>query len=59
MSEFDVVWDEQACAVKNSEAASQRHTAGLAKEGIAPPDGEDSQGSEDASDDPIRSVEPD
>ena len=40
VSEFDVVCDEQARAVKNSEAASQRHAAGLSKEGVAPPEGD-------------------
>ena len=43
VSEFDVVCDEQAQAVKNSEAASQRHAAGLSNEGVAPPEGDDSQ----------------
>jgi hypothetical protein len=46
VSEFDIVCDEQARAVKNSEAASQRHAAGLSKEGVAPPEGDDSQDDE-------------
>ncbi|KAK4842083.1 hypothetical protein QYF36_015472 [Acer negundo] len=33
--------------VKNSEAASQRHAAGLAKEGIAPPDDDNAEDSKD------------
>ncbi|KAK4856246.1 hypothetical protein QYF36_015660 [Acer negundo] len=41
LNEFDVVCDSAARAVKKSEVASQRHAAGLAKEGIAPPDGDD------------------
>ncbi|KAK0571754.1 hypothetical protein LWI29_020980 [Acer saccharum] len=36
--DFDTVCDLQARAVKNSEAASKRHAAGLAKDGIASPD---------------------
>ncbi|KAK0574533.1 hypothetical protein LWI29_025093 [Acer saccharum] len=39
--DFDTVCDLQARAVKNSEAISKRHVAGLAKEGIASPDGGD------------------
>jgi hypothetical protein len=42
VSEFDIICDEQARAVKNAEAASQRHAAGLSKEGVAPPEGDDS-----------------
>ena len=42
VSEFDIICDEQARAVKNAEATSQRHAAGLHKEGVAPPDGDDS-----------------
>ncbi|KAK0582319.1 hypothetical protein LWI29_024133 [Acer saccharum] len=38
LCDFDTVCDLQARAVKNSEAASKRHAAGLAKEGIASPD---------------------
>ncbi|KAK0586720.1 hypothetical protein LWI29_011332 [Acer saccharum] len=37
-------------AVKNFEAASKRHAAGLAKEGIAGPDGDDPSDGEDAGD---------
>ena len=47
MSDFDTVCDFQARAVKNSEAASKRHAAGLAKEGIASPDGDDPSDGED------------
>ena len=36
--------------MKNSEAASKRHAAGLAKEGIAGPDGDDPSNGEDAGD---------
>ncbi|KAK0577469.1 hypothetical protein LWI29_033344 [Acer saccharum] len=49
LCDFDTVCDLQARAVKNSEAASKRHAAGLAKEGIAgldsdePSDGEDAE----------------
>lgn len=59
VSDFNVVCDEQARAVKNSEADSQRHVIGLVKEGIASLDGEDSQNSEDAGNDPAHNVEPD
>ncbi|KAK0589958.1 hypothetical protein LWI29_020625 [Acer saccharum] len=38
LCDFDTVCDLQARAVKNSEAASKRHAAGLAKDGIASPD---------------------
>ncbi|KAK0603936.1 hypothetical protein LWI29_010302 [Acer saccharum] len=37
-------------AVKNSKAASKRHVAGLAKEGIAGPDGDEPSDGEDAGD---------
>ena len=56
MSEFDLVCDEQARSVANSAAASQRHAAGLAKEGIAPHEGDDSQGSEDVGGVPARTT---
>ena len=36
--------------MKNSEAASKRHAASLAKEGIASPDGDDHTDGEEASD---------
>ncbi|KAK0578548.1 hypothetical protein LWI29_012027 [Acer saccharum] len=39
-------------AVKNSEAASKRHAAGLAKEGIASPDGDDHTDGEETGDVP-------
>ncbi|KAK0577614.1 hypothetical protein LWI29_035816 [Acer saccharum] len=49
LCDFDTVCDLQAQAVKNSEAASKRHAAGLAKDGIASPDGDDhSDGGEEA-----------
>ncbi|KAK0581189.1 hypothetical protein LWI29_011150 [Acer saccharum] len=48
--DFDTVCDLQARAVKNSEAASKRHAAGLAKEGIASPDGDDHSDGEEAGD---------
>ncbi|KAK1588237.1 hypothetical protein Q3G72_021207 [Acer saccharum] len=51
--------DVQAWAVKNFEAASQRHAAGLAKERIASPDGDDPSDGEDASDGPRGGAEPD
>ncbi|KAK0582902.1 hypothetical protein LWI29_030944 [Acer saccharum] len=38
LCDFDTVCDLQARAVKNSEAKSKRHAAGLAKDGIAGPD---------------------
>ncbi|KAK0581705.1 hypothetical protein LWI29_016980 [Acer saccharum] len=38
LCDFDTVCDLQARTVKNFEAASKRHAAGLAKEGIASPD---------------------
>ena len=46
MSEFDVVCDKQARAVKNCKTAIQRHAAGLSNEGVTPPEGDNSQGSE-------------
>ncbi|KAK0578755.1 hypothetical protein LWI29_015694 [Acer saccharum] len=48
--DFDRVCDLQARAVKNSEAASKRHAAGLAKEGVASPDGGDPSDDEDTGD---------
>ncbi|KAK0608199.1 hypothetical protein LWI29_027025 [Acer saccharum] len=48
--DFDTVCDLQARVVKNSEAASKRHAAGLAKERIASPDGGDPSDSEEAGD---------
>ncbi|KAK0575463.1 hypothetical protein LWI29_001021 [Acer saccharum] len=51
LCDFDIVCDLQARAVKNSEAASKRHAAGLAKDEIAGPDGDDhSDGGEEADD---------
>ncbi|KAK0591192.1 hypothetical protein LWI29_036709 [Acer saccharum] len=50
LCDFDTVCDLQARAVKNSEAASKRHAAGLAKEGIAGPDGDEPSDGEDAGD---------
>ncbi|KAK0574025.1 hypothetical protein LWI29_017136 [Acer saccharum] len=50
LCDFDTVCDLQARAVKNSEAASKRHAAGLAKEGIASPDGDDHTDGEEAGD---------
>ncbi|KAK0571468.1 hypothetical protein LWI29_016523 [Acer saccharum] len=50
MCDFDTVCDLQARAVKNFEAASKRHAAGLAKEGIASPDGDDPSDGEEAGD---------
>ena len=50
MCDFDTVCDLQARAVKNSEAASKRHAAGLSKEGIASPDGGDPSDGEEAGD---------
>ena len=43
VSDFDIVCDEQARAVKNSEVASQRHATGLSKEGVAPLEGDNFQ----------------
>ncbi|KAK0574470.1 hypothetical protein LWI29_024178 [Acer saccharum] len=48
--DFDTVCDLQARVVKNSEAASKRHAVGLAKEGIASPDGGDPSDSEEVGD---------
>ncbi|KAK0585643.1 hypothetical protein LWI29_031746 [Acer saccharum] len=48
--DFDRVCDLQARAVKNSKAASKRHAAGLAKEGVASPDGGDPSDDEDTGD---------
>ncbi|KAK1580982.1 hypothetical protein Q3G72_001883 [Acer saccharum] len=48
--DFDRVCDLQARAVKNSEAASKRHAAGLAKEGVASPDGDDPSDDEETGD---------
>ncbi|KAK0576949.1 hypothetical protein LWI29_025733 [Acer saccharum] len=50
LCDFDTVCDLQARAVKNSEAASKRHAAGLAKDGIAGPDGDDHSDGEEAGD---------
>ncbi|KAK0578023.1 hypothetical protein LWI29_003785 [Acer saccharum] len=50
LCDFDTVYYLQARAVKNSEAASKRHAAGLAKEGIAGPDGDGPSDGEDAGD---------
>ncbi|KAK0598870.1 hypothetical protein LWI29_000210 [Acer saccharum] len=50
LCDFDTICDLQAQAVKNSEAASKRHAAGLAKEGIASPDGDDPSDGEEAGD---------
>ncbi|KAK1584525.1 hypothetical protein Q3G72_033734 [Acer saccharum] len=50
LCDFDTVCDLQAQAVKNSEAASKRHAAGLAKEGIAGPDGGNPSDGEEAGD---------
>ena len=50
VSDFDAVCDLQAQAVKNSEAASKRHAAGLAMEEIASPDGDDPSDGEDVGD---------
>ncbi|KAK0582668.1 hypothetical protein LWI29_028346 [Acer saccharum] len=58
LCDFDTVCDLQARAVKNSEAASKRHAAGLAKEGIAGPDGDDPSDGEDAGDVTGGGVEP-
>ncbi|KAK0585069.1 hypothetical protein LWI29_023016 [Acer saccharum] len=48
--DFDRVCDLQARAVKNFEAASKRHAAGLAKEDVASPDGGDPSDDEDTGD---------
>ncbi|KAK0579023.1 hypothetical protein LWI29_019784 [Acer saccharum] len=50
MCDFDTVCDLQAWAVKNSEAASKRYAAGLAKEGIDGPNGDDPSDGEDDGD---------
>ncbi|KAK0580102.1 hypothetical protein LWI29_036384 [Acer saccharum] len=50
MCDFDTVCDLQGRTVKNSEAASKRHAAGLAKEGIAGQDGDDPSDGEDTGD---------
>ncbi|KAK0577115.1 hypothetical protein LWI29_027927 [Acer saccharum] len=51
--DFDTVCDLQARAVKNSEAASKRHAAGLAKEGIVSPNGDDPLDGEEAANTPV------
>ena len=56
VSEFDAVCDQQARSVVNSAAASQRYAAGLAKERIAPPEGDDSQDSGDVGGAPVRTA---
>ncbi|KAK0572445.1 hypothetical protein LWI29_031558 [Acer saccharum] len=48
--DFDRVCDLQAQVVKNSEAASKRHAAGLAKEGVASLDGGDPSDDENIGD---------
>ncbi|KAK0593318.1 hypothetical protein LWI29_034712 [Acer saccharum] len=50
LCDFDTIYDLQARAVKNSEAASKRHAAGLSKEGIASLDGGDPSDGEEAGD---------
>ncbi|KAK0596261.1 hypothetical protein LWI29_014178 [Acer saccharum] len=50
LCDFDTICDLQARAVKNSEAASKRHAAGLAKEEITGPEGDDPSDGEDAGD---------
>ncbi|KAK0574719.1 hypothetical protein LWI29_028069 [Acer saccharum] len=50
LCDFDTVCDLQARVLKNSEAANKRHATGLAKEGIAGPDGDDPSDGEDAGD---------
>ncbi|KAK0579968.1 hypothetical protein LWI29_034168 [Acer saccharum] len=50
LCDFDTVCDLQARAVKNSEATSKRHAAGLAKEGIVGPDGDEPSDGEDVGD---------
>ncbi|KAK1580809.1 hypothetical protein Q3G72_000332 [Acer saccharum] len=50
LCDFDTVCDLQARVVKNSEATSKRHAAGLAKEGIASPDGGDPSDGEEVGD---------
>ena len=50
MCDFDTVCDLQARVVKNSEAANKRHAVGLAKEGIASPDGGDPSDGEETGD---------
>ncbi|KAK0575203.1 hypothetical protein LWI29_035401 [Acer saccharum] len=50
LCDFDTVCDLQAQVVKNSEAASKKHAAGLAKEGIASPDGDDPSDGKEAGD---------
>ncbi|KAK0580421.1 hypothetical protein LWI29_001793 [Acer saccharum] len=57
LCDFDTVCDLQARAVKNSEAASKRHAAGLAKKGIASPDGDDLSDGEETGDITGRGVE--
>ena len=56
MCDFDTVYDLQARAVKNSEAASKRHATGLAKEGVASPNGGDHLDGEDVGDGPREGV---
>jgi hypothetical protein len=56
VGEFDLVCDDQARSVVNSAAASQRHAAGLAEGGIAPPDGDDSPVSGDVGGVPARTT---
>ncbi|KAK0585393.1 hypothetical protein LWI29_027841 [Acer saccharum] len=50
LCDFDTVCDLQARAVKNSEAASKRYVDGLAKEGIASPDGDEHSNGKEAGD---------
>ncbi|KAK0573562.1 hypothetical protein LWI29_009920 [Acer saccharum] len=50
LCDFDTVYNMQARVVKNSEVASRRHAAGLAKEGIFDPDGGDPSNGEDTGD---------
>ncbi|KAK1589424.1 hypothetical protein Q3G72_033930 [Acer saccharum] len=50
LCDFDTIFDLQARAVKNSEAARKRHAADLAKEGVASPDGSDPSDDEEVGD---------
>ncbi|KAK0608527.1 hypothetical protein LWI29_031941 [Acer saccharum] len=57
LCDFDTVCDLQARAMKNSKVASKRHAAGLAKEGVASPDGGYHSDGEDVGDGPVEGVD--
>ena len=58
VSDIDVVCDVQARTVKNLATTSQRQAAELANEGIAAPDGDDTQDSKGVGEGLEQNVDP-